>query len=467
MPCVKLEPDAREMDVLTSACVAFVREQVLSLSAQPAVDVEGAAELAETFREPLPERGAPIDAILSRLRPAFAKSFNAAGPGYLAFIPGGGLYAAALADYVALSLNRYVGVEKTAPALAQIERTAIEWLASVVGYPPSARGILTTGGSLSNLVAIVTARVARLGEDFLRGMVYVSDQTHQSVAKAARIAGLPAASIRTLPTDARLRLDVGALDRAVRDDRARGLSPFLVVANVGTTNTGAIDPLADVARVAVEQGLWLHADAAYGGVFRLAPSCAARMAGLELCDSIALDPHKGLFLPYGTGCLLVRDAEALRRAHASEAEYLRDVESHANANVETASFTDLSPELSREFRGLRVWLPLVLHGAAAFREALEEKLALTRVAYDALVADGRFEVLDDPQLTVVAFRLRGADDAANAELLRRVNARRKVVLSSTVLGGRFTLRICIVSFRTHEDRVRDALEAVFEEAPPA
>jgi aromatic-L-amino-acid decarboxylase len=460
MSLVHLEPDAREMDVLTQACVAFVREHLATIATQPAVDTHGVESIAATFKEALPERGAPIDEILARLRPAFAKTFNAAGPGYLAFIPGGGLYAAALADYVALSMNRFVGVEKTAPALSQIERTAIGWLASVVGYPEGSTGILTTGGSLSNLVALVTARVARLGEDFSRGAIYASEQTHQSVAKAARIAGFPAACFRVLPTDARLRLDPAALERAVRDDRARGLVPFLVVANVGTTNTGAIDPLPEVRRIADEHGHWLHADAAYGGVFRLAPSCAERLRGLEVCDSITLDPHKGLFLPYGTGCLLVRDADALRRAHASDADYLRDVESHAA----TPSFTDLSPELSREFRGLRLWLPLVLHGAAAFREALEEKLALARMAHDALVADGRFDIVDDPQLTVVAFRLRGADDARNAELLRRVNAGGRVVLSSTVIAGRFTLRICVVSFRTHQDRVKDALEGIFAAA---
>lgn len=455
-----LEPDAAALDQWTSACAAFVRDHLLSLDAQPSFDLDGAAELAATFREPAPAAGRPIAEILARLAPAVAKSFNAAGPGYLAFIPGGGLPSAALADWVALSVNRYVGVAKTAPALVEIEATAIRWMADVMGYPAEARGILTSGGSLSNLVALVTARIARLPEDFSKGMIYASAETHQSVAKAARLAGFPARCVRLLAVDARRRLVAEALERAVAEDRARGLAPFLVVANVGTTNTGAIDPVAAICDVAARERLWVHADAAYGGFFRLAPGGEALMPGVERCDSITLDPHKGLFLPYGTGCLLVRDGEALRRAHGSDAAYLRDVA----PDDDQVSFNDYSPELSRDFRGLRLWLPICLHGLDAFRAALAEKLALARMACERLRACPRFEVLDEPQLSVVAFRFRDRSDDDAAELLRRVVARRRVLLSSTVLDGRLALRIAVVSFRTHEDRVLDAIAALEEES---
>jgi aromatic-L-amino-acid decarboxylase len=186
------------------------------------------------------------------------------------------------------------------------------------------------------------------------------------------------------------------------------------------------------------------------------------MPGLEECDSITLDPHKGLFLPYGTGCLLVRDGQALLRAHADAAHYLQDVVEEA-----APGFNDLSPELSRDFRGLRLWLPIQLHGLAPFRESLQEKLELTRWAYDELVKDARFEILDEPQLSVIAFRLKGDGrqaDARNEELLRRVNARRRVFLSSTRMDGRYVLRICVLSFRTHADRMKDAVLALREEA---
>jgi aromatic-L-amino-acid/L-tryptophan decarboxylase len=455
---LELEPAA--FDAMTAECVAFVREHILSLGSQPSFDLEDADLLAESFREPLPAEGRPLAEILTRLRPAIEKTLNTAGPGYLAFIPGGGIYAAALADYVALSVNRYVGVRRAAPALAEIETTVVAWLAQMMGCPAGTRGILTTGGSLSNLTAMVTARIARLPEDFLRGTIYFSGETHLSVTKAARIAGLPARNLRQLPVDERFRLVPSALERAIEEDRERGLLPFFVVANVGTTNTGAVDPVPEIVAIARRYGLWVHADAAYGGFFRLVRGEKAPVPSLEGCDSITLDPHKGLFLPYGTGCLLVRDGAALRRAHEVDAHYLRDV----TAGGEHVDFTDLSPELSRDFRGLRLWLPLMLHGVKAFREQLEEKLELTRVAYSALKNDSRFEVLDEPQLSVVAFRLRGKDDALNAELLQRVNARRKVFLSSTVVAGRYTLRLCVLSFRTHRDHLAQAIAALQEEA---
>jgi aromatic-L-amino-acid decarboxylase len=461
-PSRPLEPPPRELEAQTRAVADFVLTHLRTLDAQPSFDLDGATELRASFHEAVPEAGRPLEAILGRLAPAIAKSYNTAGPGYLAYIPGGGVYAAALADFLATATNRYVGVTGAAPVLAQIEETAVSWLCGLMGLPAGARGILTSGGSLSNFSAIVTARHERLGEDFQNGVIYSSDQTHYCVTKAARLAGFPRASLRSLPTDARFRLIPEALEGAIREDRSHGRRPFLVAANVGTTNTGAIDPLPAVLRIAREHGLWVHADAAYGGFFRLAPQAENLLRGIEECDSITLDPHKGLFLPYGLGALLVRDGSALARAHCESASYVQDV-----ADEGSLGFADLSPELSRDFRGLRVWLPLVLHGVAAFREQLAEKLALARWAYEQLASDLRFEVLDEPQLSIVAFRLRAPADEADRlgpELLRRVNERRRVFLSSTRIAGRYALRICVLSFRTHEDRVRDAIEALRDEA---
>jgi aromatic-L-amino-acid decarboxylase len=457
-----LEPDRAALESLTAEVARFAVDHVDSLARQPSNDLEGVEAVQASLREDVPEEGAELSAILQRLRPAVAKSFNTAGPGYVAFIPGGGIYAAALADFLACAVNRYVGVAQAAPALVQLEQTTIAWMAGLMGYSATAGGILTSGGSLSNLCAIVTARTDRLGEDLARGTVYASVETHRSVAKAARLAGIPAGNLREVAVDGRFRMVPEGLEEAIRADRAGGRRPFLVVPSVGTTNTGAVDPLPEILAIARRHGLWVHADAAYGGFFRLVPGGAALMPGIEECDSITLDPHKGLFLPYGTGCLLVRDPEALRRAHADSAHYLQDVVGEGGPG-----FNDLSPELSRDFRGLRLWLPLKLHGLRAFRRALQEKLDLTRLAFLLLREDGRFLILDEPQLSVLAFRLRGEDEAAdarNAELLRRVNARRRVFLSSTRLGGRHVLRICILSFRTHEDRVRDAVQALREEA---
>ncbi len=457
-----LELTAESLQDALDLTTRFVREEVDSLEGQPSADVAGAEELARTFVERVPESGQSLDRILERLRPAIRKSFNTAGPGYLAFIPGGGIMSAALADFIAASTNRYVGVRPPAPALAQIETTAIAWLASIMGYPKTAGGILTSGGSLSTLSAIVAARETRLPDDFSRGVLYMSEETHYCVPKAARIAGFRDGQVRRVAIDARRRIDPDALARAIEADLRQGLRPFMIIANVGTTNTGAIDDIPRLLSIGRQHSMWVHADAAYGGFFRLADSGPGLMPEIEACDSITLDPHKGMFLPYGTGCLLVRDPEALKRAHSMDAEYLHDVRAQEEPN-----FSDLSPELSRDFRGLRIWLPLVLHGLGAFKDAIEEKLELTRWAWEQLREDTRFEIVDEPQLSVIAFRLKSegpAADRLNEELQRKVNARGRVFLSSTRLDGRYVIRLCVLSFRTHQDRVRDAVQALRAEA---
>ncbi|MGH7726430.1 MAG: pyridoxal phosphate-dependent decarboxylase family protein [Candidatus Eiseniibacteriota bacterium] len=462
-----LEPDSETLRAWLRAAENLVIEHLATLAQQPSWDTEGALAVAQGLVEPIPRTGRPIDAVLARLLPAITKSFNTIGPGYLAYIPGGGIPSAGVADLIACETNRFVNVSMAAPALARMETLVLEWLCELMGLPKGSGGIWTSGGSLSNLAAIVAARVELLGEELEGGRLYFADETHASVPKAARVAGFPERALRRIPVDDRLRMIPAALEQSIIEDRGQGLRPFLIIANAGTTNTGAIDPIAEVVAIARRHGVWAHADAAYGGFFRIVPEAAARFAGIEEYDSITLDPHKGLFLPYGTGCLLVRDPESLRRAHGGhEASYLQDVSGSAGV----PNMTDFSAELSRDFRGLRLWLPLQLHGIDAFVQQLSEKLALTRYAYERLREEPLIEILDEPQLSIVAFSVRPPAghrldaDAFGAELLARVNARRRVFLSSTRIRGRYVLRICIVSFRTHEDRVRDAVDALIEEA---
>ena len=456
-----LEPGPAEMRAMGSAALAFVERFVETLPGAPANGVPGALDLADRLREPAPEHGTPFDALLPVIAEGAATSVDYTGPGHMAYIPGGGLWASAVADFLAAAINRYVTLWSLAPALAQIESTTVRWLCDLFGYPPDARGVLTSGGSLANLSALVTARHARLPADFLNGTLYVTDQTHASVAKAAQIAGFPPASVRTVPTTEDLRMDVEALSRLVASDRRDGRQPFCVVASAGTTNTGAVDPLAHLSAFARDEGLWLHVDGAYGGPFRLTSRGRALLDGIDGADSITLDPHKAMFLPYGTGALLVRSGELLRDAHHVGASYLQDI----GADEGIPSFSEYSPELSRNFRGLRLWLPIKLHGLTAFRDALDEKLDLARFLHDSLRATPGFELPWEPQLTVVPFRYRpardsGDVDAFNARLLERINASGRVVMSSTTLRGRFIIRACILSHRTHRDRVEEAVAVV-------
>jgi len=277
--------------------------------------------------------------------------------------------------------------------------------------------------------------------------------------------------VRVLPIDDDFRMRVDALSSAIASDRAAGLVPFLVASSAGTTNTGAVDPLGAISDVCAREGLWHHVDGAYGAFFHAVPELRPLLDGLPRADSLTLDPHKGLFLPYGTGALLVRDGEALKRAHALSADYMPSMQE----DPDLVDFNLLSPELSRDFRGLRLWLPLKMHGAGPFRRQLDEKLDLARWAADALRHVPGIELVAEPQLSTLAFRLvrPGLDEARltrlNRAVLDRINARQRVLLSPTMLGDRFVIRICIVSFRTHADRVAEAVaivrDAVRESAP--
>ncbi|WP_327086524.1 aminotransferase class V-fold PLP-dependent enzyme [Nonomuraea sp. NBC_01738] len=442
------------MAELGQAVLSLVTSLINGLPQAPAAHFPN----TPTQSEPAPENPTPLPALLDTIAQAAQQGVNTAAPGYLAYIPGGGLYAAALADFLATALNRYVTVWNLAPALAHMENSAIRWLCDLFDYPGTARGILTSGGSLANFSAIVTARRTLLPPDFLNGTIYVTAQTHVSSAKAAMLAGFPQSSIRVVPTTNDLRMNPAALSHMITTDRSAGLTPFLVVASAGTTNTGAVDPLTDLAHIAQAEGLWFHVDAAYGGPFYLTQRGKNLFTGISTADSITLDPHKALFLPYGTGALLVREGHLLRDAHHLGADYLQDLD----AEDAIPNFSEYSPELTRDFRGLRLWLPLKLHGLQPFRDALNEKLDLAAYAHHELEAAG-FDLPWKPELSIVTFRWIPANasptttDAYNADLLDRVNASGRVFLSSTRVNGHYMLRLAIVSHRTHRDRIDEAL----------
>ncbi|GAC1471245.1 MAG: aminotransferase class I/II-fold pyridoxal phosphate-dependent enzyme [Candidatus Dormibacteraceae bacterium] len=442
--------------LLTDRLLAFVEGR----SEAPAADFNGVDELIRAIRVDPPERGVPLGTVLDLVMAAGEKGHDTTGPGWLAYVPGGGLVTAAFADLVARVTNRFVTVWEAAPVMAEIEATAIRWLCGLFDYDETARGIFTTGGSLANFSAIVSARHSLLGEAFLDGVLYVTSETHGSIAKAAALAGFPRSALRLVPTTPLLRMDLGALLALIDEDRRAGRRPCAIIASAGTTNTGAVDPIAELAQIAGEERIWLHVDGAYGGFFQLTDRGRKLFAGIERAESITLDPHKGMFLPYGTGALLVRNGRELRAAHEVHGPYLQDLAPEADI----PNFSDYSAELSRDARGLRVWLPIVLHGLGAFRDALNEKLDLARYIYEALRSMPNLEVPWEPELSIVAFRVNAgedqASDAATAHLLQSINATGRFVLSSTVVDGRFTIRIAVLSFRTHRDRIDELIDTI-------
>jgi aromatic-L-amino-acid decarboxylase len=455
-----LEPNSAAMHALVDSAMRRIVAHIESLPSQPASNIEGAADFARGLIEPLPRTGADYETLLDTLFNEYVpRSFNAAGPGYLAFIPGGGIFHAAVADLIADAVNRYVGVFAAAPALAQLEANVVRWFCEIVGYGAGSGGVLTSGGSLANITALVAARKAMLPEDFLRGTLYCSDQTHHALQKGAAVAGFPEANVREIATDERFRIRIDRLEEQIARDRADGFTPFLICGSAGTTATGAVDDLDALASVAERERLWFHADGAYGAFFMLTERGRDVMRGIARADSIILDPHKTLFLPFGTGAVIVKDARTLRRAHSAHAEYLPEMQQ----SEELVDFCEISPELSRDFRGLRVWLPLKLFGVDVFREQLDEKLDLARWATEQLRTIDGIEIVAEPQLSIVAFRVvrDGVElDALNRELMQRVNARKRVMVTGAVAGGAFVVRICVVSFRTHMERMQMAIEDI-------
>ena len=455
----RLDPDARERADWRRAVDAHVEAFLSHVGDAPAY-VPDYAPRGGRLAQPFGEEPASIEDLLGVLTKEVERhGINPTSPRSFGYIPGGGIYAAALGDYLADVINRYAAVHFASPGAARLEGRVVDWLAGLVGYAEGAGGDLTSGGSIANLSAIVTAREAHAVtcSDLPRRVVYLTSHTHHSVHKALRIAGLAECVVRTVAMDARGRMDASDLARCVEAHRQAGLLPWLVIATAGTTDLGAVDPLERIAAICDEQGLWMHVDAAYGGAFLLCDAGKRALAGIERSDSTVIDPHKGLFLPFGSGAVIVRERERLAAANRYRANYMQDAV-HAGGELSPA---DLSPEFTRPFRGLRLWLPLQLHGLAPFRAALEEKLLLARHFYERVRELPGFEAGPEPELSVVSYRYvpaRGDADEFNRRLVDAVQRDGRVFISSTTLNGRFVLRLAVLHFRTHLDEVELALE---------
>jgi aromatic-L-amino-acid decarboxylase len=387
---------------------------------------------------------------------------NPASGAHLAYIPGGGVFPTALGDYLAAVTNRYAGLYFANPGAVQLENQLIRWMCGIVGYPEDALGNLASGGSIANLIAITTAR-DRLGikpRVVESAVVYLTEQVHHCVHKALRIAGLGDAVMRTVPLDARFRMDAAALRRQVEADKAQGLKPFLVVGSAGTTDTGAMDPLDRIADIAEEFGLWFHVDAAYGGFFVLLDDMKPLFKGIERSDSVAIDPHKGLFLSYGLGAVLIKNVRAQYDSHYYRANYMQDT----LALVDEPSPADLSPELTKHFRGLRMWMAIQLFGLAPFKACLGEKRWLALYFYEEIQKRG-FEAGPEPDLSVMIYRYvpeSGDINEFNKKLVEELHRDGRIFVSSTTIHGEFWIRLAVLSFRTHLDHIERLLVMIEE-----
>jgi glutamate/tyrosine decarboxylase-like PLP-dependent enzyme len=423
------------------------------------------AETERLLRTPLPVHGTPVNELLDIVaRDVFPNSLKTDHPRFYAFVPSPTNFVSVIGDLLTSGHNVFAGHWMAASAAAQIEITVLDWLKELVGFPAEGAGIFVSGGSMANLTAIAAAREVRLGGPDERAVVYCSDQTHSSVAKGLRVIGFRPEQRRTVATDADLRLSMTALETAIRADRAAGRVPFCVVANAGTTNTGAVDPLDPLADLCAREKLWLHVDGAYGAAAVITPRGKTALAGLGRADSVTLDPHKWLFQPYELGCVLVRDGSVLRRAFRVEDEdhpdYLVDVLRHVQHDV---NFFEYGVQLTRSFKALKLWLSLRAFGLAEFRRAVDVGFDMAELAERVLRDDGRWTIVTPAQMGIVTFRWSGAKrtDAEIDEITRRtVDLMREdgyALVMSTTLRGRPALRLCPINPATTPTEIRETI----------
>lgn len=383
---------------------------------------------------------------------------NAASGKHLGYIPGGGVYTAALADFIAAVTNPYASVHYASPGAATIENEVVNWLKTIFSFPDYSVGCLSSGGSISTLIAFTAARDKhKVKNEFIRNnVVYLSEQVHHSTQKALRIIGLEDVIIRYVPLDSHYKIKTDSLLESIEKDITAGLQPFLVVATAGTTDTGAIDPLDEIATIAKKHKMWFHVDAAYGGFFILT-SVKEMFKGIEKADSIIVDPHKGLFLPYGVGAVLIKDSASMLHSNYYTANYMQDGASEEMLK----SSANISPELTKHFRGLRVWLPLQIHGIEPFIACLEEKLLLVHYFRNKLAALG-FCLGPEPDLSVSYFwyPFEADVDRNNQLLMNEIHADGTVFLSSSIINNRFVIRIAILAFRTKRTIIDEAIEMI-------
>jgi aromatic-L-amino-acid/L-tryptophan decarboxylase len=441
--------------------VDMLVERLAEPALQPPLRVASPQEMAERLSGDAPAAGRDFDEILAELEQHVLPFVAHWGhPGYFAFIPGSSTFPGALGDFIASALNMDAGSWTWGSGPSHVELMVLDWFRDWIGYPSGAAGVLVSGGSAANMTALACAREAVAGAMSEDLVAYCSDQAHSSVARAARALGFRPDQLRVLPTDERFRMRPDALAKTIEADVAAGRRPLFVAAAAGSTNTGAVDPFAELAAIAREHGAWFHIDGAYGAFAVLTGSGAEALAGLELADSVTLDPHKWLYQPFECGCLLVREGELLDEAFVITPDYLKDVEAHQEVN-----FSDRGFQLTRVARALKLWVSLNYFGLDAFGAAIERTLELAKLAERRVQESDELELLLPTSLGITCFRRRfgGTDDEEqlarlNAQLVSGLAETGKGLISSTRLRGRYALRLCVLNHTTTAADVEAVLD---------
>lgn len=462
-----LETSVEEFRILAQHITDLAAQYLASLDARPIFPTTTGEQTSSLFSGPLPEQGI-AQGVLSDLADVLRLARVQNGR-FFGYVLGSGEPVAATADLLVSVLNQNVTAWRSGPAAVAIEQTVVAWLAQAIGCS-GFHGHLTGGGSSANLMALAMAREAKTPSNekgiTSRLTVYASDEVHMSISKAVALLGIGRDHIVRVATDQSFRMIPEELERHLRDDTQAGKTPLAIVASAGTVSTGAIDPLAEIAAIARRHGAWFHVDGAYGALAAIADP--VRFQGMELADSISLDPHKWLYQPLDCGCLLYRSADAAQNAFSHTGDYARSLSADP---IEGFAFFEESMELSRRFRALKIWLSLRYHGMAAFRESIRKDLAQALRLRDAIRRQEQLELLAPVTLSAVCFRHRGASQLPgeelnrfNAALLSRIIERGRIYLSNASLHGKFALRACIVNHRTTDTDVDSVVPEVLAAA---
>ncbi len=458
-------PSLEDLEQAAQWVMRWALDHHATLAEQPIGRTASVAEIAHSLGENPPEAGQPFLDVLTRFEKQIAPfAFRANHPRFLAFVPGAPTFPAVLVDLLCAAANFFCGVWLEASGPTQVELTVLDWFKEWLGYPKESHGLLTGGGSEANLTALVVARERVPFAERGRCVLYVSGQRHWSIDRAAKVIGLHPDQVQPIPADGDLKTHAEALHRLVNADRAAGRWPWAVVANAGATNTGTVDPLAELARVCRAENLWLHVDAAYGWAAVLIEEGKRELDGIALADSITLDPHKWLAQTFEAGCLLVREGNLLAETFSLRPDYMQDVAPDEGE----VNFADCGIALTRRFRALKIWLSVQWLGTSWFRGLVEHSCGLAERAQRLLDAAGCFEIVHPRQLSIVCFRYRRpgsaeADlDRLNERLLRDLLATQRAFLSSTRVHGKFALRMCFINWRTTSADVVEIVDLLRE-----
>ncbi|MEO8024862.1 MAG: aminotransferase class I/II-fold pyridoxal phosphate-dependent enzyme [Bryobacteraceae bacterium] len=449
----QLDFSSDEMRAMGYRVIDLLVEQMDAARTRPVGHKAKLAEIRAALREPVPPAGSSFDAVLDQIqRDVIPNRLNLTHPRFFAFVPGPSNYVSVLGDALASGLNVFNGSWLGGSAAAAMELQTIDWLRGLCGFPETAGGLFVSGGSVANLTALAVARDTKLSGDLRGARVYFSDQTHSSIEKALRVVGFLPEHIVKIASDPSFRLPVQALAERISADKAAGLRPFCVIANGGTTNTGAVDPLIDVAAVARREDLWMHVDGAYGAAAVICERGKRILEGMEFADSLSLDPHKWLFQPIECGCILLRDAERLRDAYRILPDYLKDI----HRNEQEVNPCDYGIQLTRGFRALKVWMSVKVFGIDAFRAAVDRGFALAEHTQRCLERMPGWEVVAGANMAMLSFRY-GSEDAVQTALMEEMLADGFAILSTTILRGRTVLRMCTINPRTTEADIEETL----------